>query len=621
MLRFGCIADDFTGASDAASFLVKGGMSVQLFNGIPSGDTVAAVNTDAVVIALKSRTQETKAAVKDSLEAIKWLKERGARQFYFKYCSTFDSTREGNIGPVADAVMEYLKVPYTILCPALPVNGRVVKEGRLYVNGVPLNESPMKDHPLTPMWESSIAKLIEPQSKYPSVELWGDELGISRDELSEKLLSKLSESSKESGKDSSHFYVIPDYRDDVDAHDIVRLFGDLGFITGGSGILEELASHLSKGETAGKMPESSTPGRGILLAGSCSKATLGQIAYFMEHGGAAKKISPEKLISGEESIEDIWSFVEKNPDRDVLIYSSDTPENVKKTQSLGQERIAGLLEDTEAEIAKRALKAGIKRIIVAGGETSGAVTKKLGFSSYIIGDSVAPGVPVMVPVEDKSVRLVLKSGNFGQPDFFERALKLTAADEELKKKKETAIWIAKSLFDRNRTTGSSANLSFVHEGKVYITQSGSCFGTLKEDEFAVLDPEGNILSENKPSKEWPLHLNIYRKKPEKGAVIHTHGCYAILWSFEEFPDETDVIPPLTPYLKMKLGTVGAVPYEKPGSKELFDAFAERVEKSDGYLLKQHGAVVPGKDLWDAFYCLEELEESAKIAWMLKKSKN
>lgn len=188
---------------------------------------------------------------------------------------------------------------------------------------------------------------------------------------------------------------------------------------------------------------------------------------------------------------------------------------------------------------------------------------------------------------------------------------------DLKYKKETAIWIAKSLFDRNRTTGSSANMSFLHDGKVYITQSGSCFGTLTEDEFAVLDLDGNILSENKPSKEWPLHLDIYRKKPEKRAVIHTHGCYAVLWSFESFEDETDIFPDYTPYLRMKLGSVGIIPYEKPGSKELFDAFSERIEKSDGYLLKQHGAVVPGKDLRDAFYCLEELEESAKIAWMLR----
>ncbi len=193
-------------------------------------------------------------------------------------------------------------------------------------------------------------------------------------------------------------------------------------------------------------------------------------------------------------------------------------------------------------------------------------------------------------------------------------------DLKLKEKMEQAIWAAGSLFERSRTTGSSANMSFLHEGKVYITQSGSCFGTLREDQFAVLDLEGNILSENKPSKEWPLHLQIYQKKPETGAVIHTHGCYAVLWSFVPCKDECDVIPDHTPYLKMKLGTVGMIPYEKPGSEALFKAFGDRVEKSDGYLLKQHGAVVPGKTVLDAFYSIEELEESAKIAWMLYEKK-
>ena len=190
-------------------------------------------------------------------------------------------------------------------------------------------------------------------------------------------------------------------------------------------------------------------------------------------------------------------------------------------------------------------------------------------------------------------------------------------DKELEQKLQQAVWIGKSLFDRNRTTGSSANMSFFHEGKMYITQGGSCFGTLKPEQFAVLDMDGKCLSENKPSKEAPLHLQVYQKKTETGAVIHTHGTYAVLWSFVPAEEEADVIPQHTPYLNMKLGTVGMVPYEKPGSQALFDAFGERVMASDGYLLKQHGAVVPGKDLMDAFYRIEELEESAKIAWMLR----
>ena len=158
-----------------------------------------------------------------------------------------------------------------------------------------------------------------------------------------------------------------------------------------------------------------------------------------------------------------------------------------------------------------------------------------------------------------------------------------------------------------------------HDGRMYISQSGSCFGTLKEDEFAVMDMNGECLSSSKPSKEWPLHLKVYQKKPGTGAVLHTHGTYGVLWSFVPAEDETDAIPDHTPYLKMKLGKVGVIPYEKPGSQALFDAFGQRVMDSDGYLLKQHGAVVPGKNLMDAFYCLEELEESARIAWMLREA--
>lgn len=193
-------------------------------------------------------------------------------------------------------------------------------------------------------------------------------------------------------------------------------------------------------------------------------------------------------------------------------------------------------------------------------------------------------------------------------------------DKELEQKLKTGIWIGKSLFERSKTAGSSANMSFLHDGRVYISESGSCFGTLTETQFAVLDMEGNCLSDNKPSKEWPLHLQVYKNRPETGAVLHTHGTYAVLWSFVPAENERDAIPAHTPYLKMKLGRVGLIPYEKPGSKELFDAFGVRVMESDGYLLKQHGAVVPGRNLMDAFFCLEELEESAKIAWMLRESR-
>lgn len=189
-------------------------------------------------------------------------------------------------------------------------------------------------------------------------------------------------------------------------------------------------------------------------------------------------------------------------------------------------------------------------------------------------------------------------------------------EKELRQKMEEAVWVACSLFARNRVTGSSANLSFLHNGSMYITASGSCFGTLTEESFAAMDLGGNLLSDKQPSKEWPLHLGIYQKKPGTKAVLHTHGIHAVLWSFVPVTDEADCIPACTPYLKMKLGRVCMVPYEQPGSQALFDAFGSRVMSGDGYLLKRHGAVVPGKDIMDAFYCMEELEENARIAWEL-----
>ena len=189
-------------------------------------------------------------------------------------------------------------------------------------------------------------------------------------------------------------------------------------------------------------------------------------------------------------------------------------------------------------------------------------------------------------------------------------------EDSLEKKLRDSVWVCHSLFERGKTSGSSANMSFRHGDRIYITASGTCFGTMREEDFTVLAMDGTPVSERKPSKEWPLHLALYEKSPEVGAVIHTHSTYSVLWSFAEDLKENDCIPDHTPYLKMKPGTVGLIPYEKPGSPELFSAFRERVGNSDGYLLRQHGPVVPGKTVMDAFYCLEELEESARIAWEL-----
>ena len=424
MAIFGCIADDFTGASDAASFLVKGGLTVQLYNGIPDA-SVGRSDAQALVIALKSRTQETSQAVADTISAAKRLLSEGVQQIYFKYCSTFDSTRDGNIGPVADALLELTGSPYTILCPALPVNGRTVKNGCLYVNGVPLHETHMRNHPLTPMWDCRLSALMQPQSSHPCLE------------LSAETLAQLPAAQSGPGKGTipkipcclkMPFYVIPDYTDAQDGELIASRFLALPLLTGGSGLLEPLARLWSRelGSLA-QVPSSQTSGPAILLAGSCSKATLDQIAFYQAAGKPSYKLDPKAMLEGTQTVEDAWNFVQAHSTEGdtALVYSSDVPERVKEYQAYGIEKVAALLEGATAQLAVRAVSAGFTRIISAGGETSGAVTKALDFSTYFIGESVAPGVPLMIPCGRPDIRLVLKSGNFGQEDFFLRALAMT----------------------------------------------------------------------------------------------------------------------------------------------------------------------------------------------------
>lgn len=415
-LMIGCVADDFTGASDAASFLISQGLKTVLFNGIPTGEIG---DCNAVVIALKSRTQEKSEAISDSMQAFNWLKENGCEHLYFKYCSTFDSTKDGNIGPVLDTVLETFGEKYSILSPALPVNGRTVKDGILYVDGVPLSETHMKNHPLTPMWESEIAKLMKPQGKYETLNL--------NYQVLEKSVEEIQKIVYDFGKDKEHFYVVPDYVNDENGSKVAEIFGDCKILSGGSGILAPLAKRYSSelGEDKRNFLKTSTTGQGLVLAGSCSKATLGQIEDFKQKNYKSYRINPLNLVEGKETFDDIWKFIEDNKDETVLIYSSDTAENVVKIQEIGKEKIAEMLESTTAKLAEKAVKNGYTRIIVAGGETSSAVVKKLGYNSFEIGESVAPGVPVMAPLADEKIRIVLKSGNFGQVDFFDRALKMT----------------------------------------------------------------------------------------------------------------------------------------------------------------------------------------------------
>lgn len=606
----GCVADDFTGASDVASFLSDKGIKTVLYDGIPNTEPPS--DAKAIIVALKTRTQESSSAVADTLDAFNWLKKAGANKFYLKYCSTFDSTKEGNIGPIADAVLEQLNLKYTVLSPSLPVNGRTVKKGNLYVHGTLLHESHMKEHPLTPMWDAEIKTLMEAQSKYPCLNIYDDQL--------EKEPAAIYKQINDFGTDKKHFYVIPDYYTNEHGKRIIELFGDNSLLTGGSGLITPIADIMQDqiNNQSVLQEENAKTNKAIILAGSLSAITLEQIKHYQESGGVSLEIDPSKLLDGKQDVKAIWDFVTNYPNQAVLLYSS----NDKKQQNKDKiEQYAELLENTFAELAKHAVNSGYSHIIVAGGETSGAVTKGLGFQSFEIGKTISPGVPYLIPLKNNHIRIVLKSGNFGEKDFFRKSIdvlnEIPTTDKELQKKFEEIIWVAKSLFNRNVVTGSSANISFIHNDIIYISGSGTNFGTLKEADFSIMSKNGEQLAGIKPSKEFMLHKIMYDNDEKMTCVIHTHSTYSTLYSCLPLEEETDVLPSYTPYLKIKVGKVGLVPYAPPGSDELFQLLKERVSKSDAFLMKNHGLIVGGKTIMDAFNNLEELEYTAKIAWYLR----
>ena len=407
LLRIGCVADDFTGASDIASFFQKGGLHTVLCSGIPY-DTPIPIETEALVIALKSRTQETEGAVQDCLDGFEYLREHGATTLYFKYCSTFDSRPTGNIGPVIDAVLERYQLRYTVLCPALPVNGRTVEGGILYVDGIPLAESHMKDHPLTPMWASDLRGLMAPQGKYPCY-LVSKEM-LREEEVLKKQIQLWCER-------SSHFYLCPDHTEDGDSGYIIARFGDLGFLTGGSGLAQALGHYSKKGYPEGRRTvRKRAASSRLLLAGSCSAATQEQVERFREGKGSSFMVRPSEVGPG--YVHSLWDTVERRlDDGDVLVYASgsggERPEGADS---------AARLEEVLSALAVLAVDAGIQKLVVAGGETSGAVIRALGYKTFEIGESVAPGVPILYPLENDEIEIVLKSGNFGDKDLLKNAL-------------------------------------------------------------------------------------------------------------------------------------------------------------------------------------------------------
>ncbi|MBD2749867.1 four-carbon acid sugar kinase family protein [Microvirga sp. BT688] len=419
-MRLGCIADDLTGATDLALMLAREGLRIIQTIGIPRADLDLS-GADAVVVALKSRTLPAQDAIAQSLAAAKSLRMGGARHLFFKYCSTFDSTDEGNIGPVTDALLAFTESDFTLACPAFPANGRTVYKGHLFVNGVPLHESSMKDHPLTPMRDSNLVRVLERQTKLPVGLVSYEDVEAGPDAIRLAF---------EREKAAGHRIVIVDALSDPHLRAIGLAAADLPLMTGGSGVAMGLPAAYRQSEDL-TAPSSSTgfgapAGRSIILAGSCSSATREQVKTALDAGLPALRLDALDLASGIMTAPMALDWLKSQPGNGpALIYSTANPDEVQAVQSrLGRMNAGEIVENTLAEIAKALPALGFTRLIVAGGETSGAVVNALDIDALAIGPEIDPGVPWTRSLAGNDLALALKSGNFGTPDFFLKAWKM-----------------------------------------------------------------------------------------------------------------------------------------------------------------------------------------------------
>ncbi len=402
-MKIGVIADDFTGASDIALTLAEAGMATVQYNGIPQG--AGATSPEAAVVALKSRTAPVAEAVAQSLAACDWLLSQGAEQIVFKVCSTFDSTAEGNIGPVLDALSARLNAEGVIVCPAFPENGRSVYQGHLFVGDRLLSESGMQDHPLTPMRDADLRRVLAEQTTRPVGHVPATVVAAGEEAIQDAL--------------PTGGYAIVDAISDYDLLTIGRAARGATLICGGSGIALGLPENF--GATALTPHWEPITGPGVVLSGSCSRATRHQVALYLEVA-PAREISAEDILEGRTSVEQLCDWV-LSQTLAPMVFSSADPQSVAEVQErLGRARTAQVLDGTFAELAAMLRQEGVRRIVVAGGETSGAVVQGLGATELEIGPRLAPGVPMVRMVGSEPVALALKSGNFGTPTFFGTAL-------------------------------------------------------------------------------------------------------------------------------------------------------------------------------------------------------
>ncbi|CAO97413.1 3-oxo-tetronate kinase [Erwinia tasmaniensis] len=414
-MRLGVIADDFTGATDIASFLVQNGMSTVQLNGVPA--ETRPLSADALVVSLKSRSCPPEMAIADSLLALSWLQQQGCDRFYFKYCSTFDSTSEGNIGPVTDALLKALGESQTVISPALPVNGRTVYQGHLFVMDRLLCDSGMRHHPVTPMTDSSLIRLMEGQAS--------GKAGSIGFQTIERGATAVRAALKEQAKQGINYVVLDALHEQ---HLLIQgeALKDMRLVTGGSGLAIGLARQWAKAGQEGDVTQAAGAPQGqyaVVLSGSCSEMTQRQVDRYCQQA-AAQSIDVERALYQHECyVHELCDWVAQH-EQDALaplLYATAAPDRLQSVQQRhGAQCSSDAVERLFAAVACELQRRGWQRFIVAGGETSGVVAQALGIDAFHIGPAISPGVPWVRAVQ-QPISLALKSGNFGDEDFFARA--------------------------------------------------------------------------------------------------------------------------------------------------------------------------------------------------------
>jgi uncharacterized protein YgbK (DUF1537 family) len=413
-LLLGCIADDFTGATDLANNLVRAGMQVVQTIGVPSDPVV---DVDAVVVALKSRTIPAADAVAQSLTALRWLRSQGCRQFYFKVCSTFDSTPQGNIGPVAEALLQELGAKFCCVTPAFPENARTVYKGHLFVGDVLLSESGMRNHPLTPMTDANLVRVMQAQSQ--------GKVGLIPYSVVRGGAAPIHARIQQLQAEGLRFAIVDAIHNDDLMH-LGRALNDAVLVVAGSGVAIGLPQNhgLQPSVAAATLPP--VHGTRAVVSGSCSVATNQQVADFIGRGLPALAIDPLQIAAGRDVVSEALDWASgRLGSAPVLVYSSASPDSVRSVQQqVGAGQAGAMVEHALAAIAKGLVERGVGELVVAGGETSGAAVQALGVQQMRIGPQIDPGVPwchATATACGATVHLALKSGNFGSVDFFSKA--------------------------------------------------------------------------------------------------------------------------------------------------------------------------------------------------------